>query len=591
MALATISSTTNRSGSALTMNAATDSSTFATDDALGVSIEPGPAPQTTAARPDATEKSDTERSSEPGGDFAALLASLLASPIPSTVPTSPSAEVAPADTRAVSEAGGPEASETRARSAEPESDAPIGRRPAELQAVEIEQQFAGLSTIAMSILLPTAMEPKASLSLPDDGVSAASKIPVAEVPRTQSFDVSKVAGSPTPELSVRASSSTNVSVQLTTTISTAVAGGLADAGADASAGAGALPPGTLTRSDDTRGLATDADRQSLAFVSPGHSTDLAALSSPAAQQPTAATTNRPPQDEPPAPINAPTLTSPTPEEVSTSIVRALTVAPTPTPADDADDKTSPGGPLPVTIGSSVARTPPIPESRLDTRSSENTLVANIASATPHAAKPSPDRAEMPPSNADVATAVPVSPSVASVPAGNFAMAAGRSPAPIPTAGVAAASIASPCELADQLVTSAHRFRGVDGSHQMSLELNPTDLGSVSIRLTVEGSTISMQMNAERAATGDLLRSSLAELRSSLSNGGLTAGNLSVGQHSMSNGAQTGQQSPHPDFERNSSSPSTLTEGMDARSNSAAQRLRAVSNRTGGSPTARLDLQL
>lgn len=177
------------------------------------------------------------------------------------------------------------------------------------------------------------------------------------------------------------------------------------------------------------------------------------------------------------------------------------------------------------------------------------------------------------------------------------------PAPAPAAPVVAktnvpgASVpseiasTSPRELADQVVTSAHRFRGQDGTHHMSLELNPVDLGSVSIRLTVEGSTVSMQMIAEREATGELLRSSLAELRLSLSSGGFTASSLGVGQHSAPTGGHTGQPSPHPDFARDSSAQPTSTEGMDARSNSALQRLRAVSNRTGGARASQLDLQL
>ena len=600
MALATINATTNLTGSALTTNAPSDSSMFATGDALGAAVEPGPGPaaRATGARPGAIEKSDAEHSPEPGGDFAVLLASLLASPMTSTVPMVPSAEVAPPDTWAVSEAGAPVTSGTRPRPAETQPDGPTSRLPAELPAVEVEQQFAGLSPIVASLFPPKTKAPNEPPSSPDADRIKTSQAPIGEVLRAQSFSASTAICSPTPESVLVATSSTKVPVGSGPLVSTANAADIPQAGSTDPVGARSLratatnPQGTLARADDTRDLATNADRHSLAFTSPDHSADLAAPASSTDQQPAAApTTNQSPPDALPDSTSAPSLTSATSGEIPTSLVRALSFSPTATRTDDADSETSPEGPAPVTIGASVARSPSVPESRRDTRPPENTLVANIASANPHTAKPSPERAELPPFNADVATAVPVSQGAASANAGNGAMAAGRSPVSVATPTVAAVSIAPPRELADQLVTSAHRFRGIDGSHQMSLELNPVDLGSVSIRLTVEGSTISMQMNTERAATGDLLRSSLAELRSSLSNGGFTAGNLSVGHHSMSNGAQTGQQSPHPDFAKDSSAPSTSTEGMDARSNSAAQRLRAVSNRTGGSHASRLDVQL
>ena len=588
MALATISSTTSLIGSASTMNASSDTSAFrralpggdtaepastlAADSALGVPAELGPTARTTIARSGATDKSETENSPEPSGDFAVLLASLLALPTTSTVPPSPSpsAEVTPADSKTVSEAGAPVASGTGTRQADPESEAPMGRRPEELQAVEVEQQFAGLRPITASLFLPTATTPNDPSSPADTGMIQTSKTPVGEVLRTQSFDASTATGSPAPELSGTGSSSKNVSPRPVPTIST--------------------PGGGDVRPDEARGLTTNADRQPLPPPSPDHSTNPAAPSSSANLESTD-TTDQPLQDASPAATSALSLTPVTTETTPTPVVRALTVLSTATRADDNDGETSPGDSEVATIGAPRAGSAPIPELRRDTRSSENNPRANIASAPPQPAKPSVERAELPPSDQDGPTVVPMGQAVASAAAGNSPTAAGRSPALVATGGVAAVSIASPRELADQLVTSAHRFRGVEGSHQMNLELNPADLGSVSIRLTVEGSTISMQMNAERAATGDLLRSSLAELRSSLSSGGFTTGTLSVGQHSLSNGAQTGQQSPHPDFARDSSASSTSTEGMDARSNSAAQRLRAVSNRTGGSHSSRLDVQL
>ncbi len=134
-----------------------------------------------------------------------------------------------------------------------------------------------------------------------------------------------------------------------------------------------------------------------------------------------------------------------------------------------------------------------------------------------------------------------------------------------------APVRSSADLSDRIVTVAQRVRTTDGTHRFQLEMHPGDLGAVAVDLTIDGTTVHVAMSAERAATTEILRAALSELRTSLTAVGLHAGQLDVGtdrrgsssdsgsaRHypsgptdgatdgSFSSGGRSGQQEPRPD---------------------------------------------
>ncbi|MPY94807.1 MAG: hypothetical protein GEV08_17605, partial [Acidimicrobiia bacterium] len=140
-----------------------------------------------------------------------------------------------------------------------------------------------------------------------------------------------------------------------------------------------------------------------------------------------------------------------------------------------------------------------------------------------------------PLDADLAAAPEAAPAVA---AGN------ASTAPAPASGdAAAAEVAAPpppwSQVAD-LVRSARR--AVDGSHQLSVRLEPDQLGRVQVDFTVRDGRLSMVLTADSAAAREQLQRSLPELRASLASDGVQIASLEVGsQAADSHGA-----APHPE---------------------------------------------
>ncbi len=124
--------------------------------------------------------------------------------------------------------------------------------------------------------------------------------------------------------------------------------------------------------------------------------------------------------------------------------------------------------------------------------------------------------------------------------------AGTSPAAAVDAAKLAGRTESRGNLADQVASNVKLYQGLDGEHRMTLELNPHGLGMVAIDLTVDGSTVHLRMTTEHASTGELLRSALDGLRSSLSDGGFTSSSFDVNQQARHQAGsdtnrQTGQQ--------------------------------------------------
>lgn len=81
------------------------------------------------------------------------------------------------------------------------------------------------------------------------------------------------------------------------------------------------------------------------------------------------------------------------------------------------------------------------------------------------------------------------------------------------------------QLVERVGTLRHRE---DGDYELTIELEPADLGRVELRIRLEGGVVHVQVGAESSATTDLVRRSLPELRDALVQAGLDAGTLDVG---------------------------------------------------------------
>ena len=108
------------------------------------------------------------------------------------------------------------------------------------------------------------------------------------------------------------------------------------------------------------------------------------------------------------------------------------------------------------------------------------------------------------------------------------------PAPArPTEAVAAPvdapAVATPAAVADQVVSAVVPLHGRgDGRHAVTLELRPEELGTIRVEVSVEHQTVHLTLHAADPATGRLLAAALPELRTALTDAGLTAGQLGVG---------------------------------------------------------------
>ncbi len=96
------------------------------------------------------------------------------------------------------------------------------------------------------------------------------------------------------------------------------------------------------------------------------------------------------------------------------------------------------------------------------------------------------------------------------------------------------------QLATILAPAAHQ---PDGSYQVTIHLQPEDLGAVHVELHLEGSTVNVSLHADGDATRDMLRQNLDQLRQQLESGGLSTGRFDVGSGPASDGegGTTGQE--------------------------------------------------
>lgn len=145
--------------------------------------------------------------------------------------------------------------------------------------------------------------------------------------------------------------------------------------------------------------------------------------------------------------------------------------------------------------------------------------ASLATTAPPDAEPNEAVIAGPPTTSDAATGI-------GRPAGPTAAA----PTAAAGSGDPATRVAAPA-LSEQIVEVLSPLRrGPDGTHQVALQLRPDELGEVLVDVRVRGNEISLSLRADLAPTADLLRESLAELRSELEAAGFRSGNLDVGSH-------------------------------------------------------------
>jgi flagellar hook-length control protein FliK len=127
---------------------------------------------------------------------------------------------------------------------------------------------------------------------------------------------------------------------------------------------------------------------------------------------------------------------------------------------------------------------------------------------------------------------------------------------------------------DQIATRLRDVR-TDGRHEISLRLDPPDLGTVRIDARLEGTRLQVQIHAERATTGEALADALPRLREALSQQGFVPSEISVhlgldasGRQFARDSAPTftpprdGEPSPQPRVVRAPARAVALSDGLD-----------------------------
>ncbi|MCP4228441.1 MAG: hypothetical protein GY773_34245, partial [Actinomycetia bacterium] len=100
---------------------------------------------------------------------------------------------------------------------------------------------------------------------------------------------------------------------------------------------------------------------------------------------------------------------------------------------------------------------------------------------------------------------------------------------------------TPAQQVAQALRDVRRL--ADGSHRLSLQLHPKELGVVQIEVALRDGQIHMRAVAETESTRGLLSGSLPELRGELTEAGVSAGSLEVGAETAD---QSGRRSPSSD---------------------------------------------
>jgi hypothetical protein len=98
----------------------------------------------------------------------------------------------------------------------------------------------------------------------------------------------------------------------------------------------------------------------------------------------------------------------------------------------------------------------------------------------------------------------------------------------PTAVAAPQSVKAP-QVAEQVVSKIGPLvEHGDGTYELTLELQPAELGRVRVEVLVDHGRVSVNVQAQHATTGDVIREALPDLRAALEAAGLSAGDVLVG---------------------------------------------------------------
>jgi len=83
-----------------------------------------------------------------------------------------------------------------------------------------------------------------------------------------------------------------------------------------------------------------------------------------------------------------------------------------------------------------------------------------------------------------------------------------------------------------------------GNWDTEMELNPARLGTIRIRLSMEGSELQVAMSSQNAGVRDLLEASMPRLRDGLSDSGIALANSTVDQELSQQSGDSKQSKDH-----------------------------------------------
>lgn len=177
--------------------------------------------------------------------------------------------------------------------------------------------------------------------------------------------------------------------------------------------------------------------------------------------------------------------------------------PAPAPTPDA------GSDVDVRVETADRQVPMAAEDAAPTRSPAAPTTAQVSADAAPAADPG--------AHADAAMPTTAMPTTAPAPA-TTGTAAASTPAP-----------ATPAPLAQQLVEHVTPLAGgPDGTHELTIELRPASLGRVQLEVTLQDGVLHVLVQADDPGSRRLLAQSLTDLRAALTEAGVTAGQLDVG---------------------------------------------------------------
>ena len=238
-----------------------------------------------------------------------------------------------------------------------------------------------------------------------------------------------------------------------------------------------------------------------------------------------------------APATTPVADTPTttpPTEITTNTPAATPVADTPTATPPTEITTNtPADAVSVEIPEDVA--------------------VSMAQDAPvdvglSAAQPGADRTAQPVSVPTTAPVESLDPAALRTPTVDAVTAAEAAETPQPTR---APQPASPAQQVAEALQAVRRM--TDGSHRLSLQLYPEELGAIQLEVAAREGQLHVRAVAETEATRGLLNASLGELRSSLADAGVSAGSLEVGAET------SGRQNAEREQRANGSRPASATQ--------------------------------